>query len=111
MILYRIENEQGVGPLSSGLALIHKMAGFAAVLSGKEALVHELEHIGSRAARDGLQFRSRPPQVYACQPLDTLRKWFPSRAGCEAMAAAGGLLVTYSTPRSFRRDSTLGSGI
>lgn len=87
MIVFRIEDADGVCPFISGLDDIHDDAA--------ERAGEPYGMFGPSPPEDGLEEAPRH-YVYGCERLDDLRRWwFPSPAGCLAMTDAGVRLVTF----------------
>lgn len=98
LIIWRIETESGVGAGHSGHAMIHYYTHLAAILRGEEKTSEASLAMDKQVGQDGLTGTIQPEHRFGCLDWDTLRLWFPSPAGCRAIAKAGGLLVAYEVP-------------
>lgn len=97
--IFRLENRAGIGAGASGLALHYYNAAYRAIEEGREPPAPlGYKPPGWWAWEDQLHLFVRPQQVFGCTNVADLRLWFPSPAGCEAMARAGGLLREYVAP-------------
>jgi len=96
MIVYRIEDGEGLGPYKSGLFNIHR------AIAREEIARDDRLYALSRSAPFILNQTARcwgdvigKHDIFGCETADDLRLWYPSPAGCAAMAEAGARLAAY----------------
>lgn len=99
MRIWRVEDERGRGVGATGFDKLYFAAAVRAIqrFDEPEARVG-VPHIRYVAGQDGLTDHVSEHDRFGCADLQTLRRWFPSTAGCQAIERAGGLLVAYEAP-------------
>jgi len=97
--IWRVEDEHGRGVGVTGFAKLHFFAAVRAIQKFDEPAPRPgVPHIRHVAGADGLTDHVAEHDRFGCTDLQTLRRWLPSTAGCEAIERAGGLLVAYEAP-------------
>lgn len=102
MILYRVECSGGVGPWRGGIIHLHRDIARAEI-TRDSTLYAEARSIPFMLNQWGTCWGDliTADHVFGTRTLDDLRLWYPSPAGCAAMAEAGAKLVVYSTAAAF----------
>lgn len=102
MLVYRLESITGAreGPFGSGLAELYCEADGEAMMAGRESISCEVRAGSTQVHRSGIydQLPVTRDHIFGCETLNLLRLWFPSPAGCKAMAEAGCVLRAYEVP-------------
>ena len=97
--VWRIEDKHGRGAGVTGFAKLHFLAHVRAIQKFDEPEPRPgTPHVSHVAGADGLSDHVAEHDRFGCTDLQTLRRWFPSTAGCQAIDKAGGLLVAYEAP-------------
>jgi hypothetical protein len=98
VILYRAENDAGLGPFQAGYRDTHNRFADreAAEDPDRYAETRALaESEGHRRFREVKHPLVRPHVIFGCETLADLRIWWPSLTGCEALTRAGFFLAAY----------------
>lgn len=98
MLVYRIEDQNGFGAFHA-LDRFHDYHAFEEGL--RTAMDHPAACSDEERGTELAQYsdpRTRIGFRFGCRSKPQLRMWFRSKTGREAMAAAGGVMVTYWVP-------------
>ncbi|MGV1762783.1 hypothetical protein [Rhizobium rhizogenes] len=98
MLVYRIEHENGQGAFDAGLARLHDDHTSLGVSAYDHPAPRSYGEQGTPLARLFGYSDEQQNYYFGCRSKPQLRMWFRSEAGRRAMAAEGGMMVTYDVP-------------
>lgn len=94
--LFRIEGPDGRGPWTGGLAQLHRT--IARFEIAKDPSLYPEARSPAFIENQRMSYWAdsiTEHHLFGCETLADLRLWYPSPAGCEAMATNGATLATY----------------
>lgn len=101
MRVYRIEARNGMGPKASGIIeAYHRRACEASRNATEPPLPEHNEPTPFRELYAPMPVEPNPHYMFGCDSLETLRRWFPSPAGCSGMEDEGATLCAFDVSRS-----------